>query len=317
MEINTFSNGESFTPRNIDRAGKLFVANGDFIADVQKYRAIRLACLNTTLGILMRARLPERAYIGIRLKRLDSIRRKLMRETANFRLSALDDIIGVRIICASLEDTLQVSKSIESLPESTGKKDYIQNEHYVNTGYRGIHHIMRFEQSISPDEKIKVRFEIQVRSYYQHLWAVWSESFGENIKQGGGADHTGKVKEIIGGLKSSSAYIAEWEGKNPAKRQDSDTLPVYSRKCVLAVAWRQPGGNDVMLRIFKNGAKETVKYLNYLEQKFPHDRGNALLLAGIPDRKDIRKDITKVLMATHPMYVLGRAYPPKYWMPRE
>lgn len=315
-EINVFSGGEPLTRRNIDRAGESFAENRDFVADVQKYRAFRLACLNTTLGILMRTRLPGHALIGIRLKRLDSIHRKLTRKNANFKLSALDDIIGVRVICASLDDVRQTGKSIESLPEFYRQKNYLQGGHYVGTGYRGAHYIMRFEQPISPGEKINVRFEIQVRSYFQHLWAVWSESFGENIKQGGGENLTPKEQGIIGKLKSDANHIAAWENKNPAVRQDKDVLPKCSNKGVLAVAWKSPGGDIAPPHIFGD-AKEAVGHLNYLEQKFPHERGNALLLAGIPAHRDTGKDVVKVLRATHPLYVLGRAYPSEFWLPKD
>lgn len=310
MAVNfSFSDG-TFTRGGIDRAGKEFAQNGKRINDVQKYRAFRMECVSTSLGILERAHLPARAYVGIRLKRLDSIRRKLTRKNQNFNLSGLDDIIGIRLICASFDEVKSVSDSIARLPESVGVKDYTNQVHYVQTGYRAIHHIMKFPQVLSPQQKINVRFEIQIRSYYQHLWAVWSEKYGENIKQGGGSNQTKREQEILDELKSLSERIKKWEDNNPSAVQDAGKLlPPYRNNRVIATVRKQPDGK-IATRIYNNHTS-AVRQLNYWEEEFPHSRSNALLLVGIANEQEI----VKVLNATHPLYAIGRVPHPKILMP--
>ena len=310
MALIAFPSGEIFTHGGIDRIGGRFVENSNIIEDVQKYRAFRMECLNTSLKILNEARLPNRASIGIRLKRLDSIHRKLSRPRHNFKLSRLDDIIGIRLICPSLDDVISTSDSIKRLPEHDKTKDFTQNKHYLATGYRAIHHIMKFQQLVSNERKITVRFEIQVRSYYQHQWAIWSEQYGENIKLGGRVQRTESEEKAIHELQSLSGRIAQWEANNPDLPQDNNTLPRYQGTRAITVVWRQPNGT-VLPMLFHDDLNSAIHQLNYWEQAFPHQRHNALLLAGISERNEV----LKVLAATHPLYVLGRAVAPEHWMP--
>lgn len=310
--VTTFQSGKAFTSNGIDRVGKNFVANRTFFDDVQKYRAFRLECLKTSLSILREAQFPQRVLVGIRLKRLDSIHRKLSRQESNFRLSSLDDVIGIRVICPSLQEVVSFSNSIKGLAAYKTTKDYTEKEHHGGTGYRGIHHIMKFQQSICENRKITVRFEIQVRSYYQHMWAVWSESFGENIKQGGGYDPSEKEEEIKKELELVSKKIAVWENENANQPQDKNRLPLYEKTNIIAVVFKQPS-KDIIFHIFKNNTQGAVKQLNYWEQEFPHQQKGTLLLAGLANSDQIQK----VLSVTHPLYVLGQAYKPEYWMPEE
>ena len=310
MALITFPSGEAFTRKGIDRVGGRFVGNSADVVDVQKYRAFRMQCLNTSLSILDRAILPKRAFIGIRLKRLDSIHRKLSRQGHNFKLSSLDDILGIRVICPSFYDVTSTRDSLISLPEHDKIKDYTQQEHYLSTGYRAVHHIMKFQQHAYEEQKITVRFEIQVRSYYQHQWAIWSEQYGENIKLGGRIQRTELEEKIIYELQSFSERISNWEIGNPDMPQDKGILPQYHGINTIAVVWRQPDGS-IMPRVFHDDIDSAINQLNYWEQTFPHQRHNALLLAGISEYGQI----LKVLANTHPLYVLGRTLAPEYWMP--
>ena len=151
-----------------------------FLAAVQGYRAFRMQCLGTTLGILDACHPPPQSVVSVRLKRLDSIRRKITRPGTNFGLGTLDDVIGVRVICQSVSDVAALSARIASSPEVHRVKNYIEVP--AATGYRGIHHIMRFDQPVATDHFLAVRYEIQVRTYLQHRWAVWSEAHGEKAE---------------------------------------------------------------------------------------------------------------------------------------
>ena len=132
---------------NVNRVGTAFCAAPyapELLAGVQDYRAFRMQCLGTTFRILDACRPPAQSVVSVRLKRLDSIRRKITRRGANFRLGTLDDVIGVRVICQSVSDVIALSARIESSPHIYRIKNYIEAS--AATGYRGIHHIIRFDQ---------------------------------------------------------------------------------------------------------------------------------------------------------------------------
>ena len=236
--------------------------------------------------------------MSIRLKRLDSIRQKIMRRGANFALGQLDDIVGVRVVCQSLSDACALKNRMEKSSNLHRLKDYMDDTGHG--GYRSAHCIMRFDQPISKNEAIGVRFEIQVRSYYQHQWAVWSESLGEDVKVGMGAE------SVHSDLSKLAERIANWELHHPGKIQSE--LPVYAGGKSIAVARR--GKPEPMLS-FHPDVDSAVKYVNYLETRHYAFRRNVLLLVGAATREEAKR----ILRKTHPLYTMSRVIPPEYWMP--
>lgn len=288
----------------IDRIGDAFyqsAQNFQRIAAVQHYRSYRMRCLTTTLEIVDACSVPDKATVSVRLKRLDSIRRKIGRRSTNFTLGRLDDVVGVRIICQDLVAVRALSERIQASRTFYRLKDYIAAP--AHTGYRGINHIMRFHQPVTTTTGVHVRFEIQVRTYLQHRWAVWSESHGEAVKLGVGAhdDHER--------LRALSEKIARWESDNLATRQID--LPRYSGGQSIAVCWR-PRHGPVIPYYFQHEVQNAVGWLNYLETTYPAERENALLLVGVTNPVATRR----LLQITHPLFTGVRVPDPKYWMPR-
>ena len=287
----------------VDRLGAAFCGepqDSELLAGVQGYRAFRMQCLATTLRILDACGPPVQSVVSVRLKRLDSIRRKIGRQGANFRLGTLDDVVGVRVICQTVSDVIALSDRIESSPHFYRIKNYIEDP--AATGYRGIHHIMRFDQPASADRSLTVRYEIQTRTYLEHRWAVWSESHGEKAKIGQADDAHHEL------LRSSSLDIARWEGDNAARAQD-ELLP-YSGVRTIAVCWRPPHGPATTM-LFYDHVSAAVSWLNHLETAYPAQRENALLLVGVADHADIGR----ALRLTHPLYVGARAVHPRFYIP--
>ena len=177
-----------------------------------------MRCLKTTLNIIDSLHPPQRTLISVRLKRLNSIRRKLKRQETQFTLGQMDDIIGVRVICPNLADVLSMNQRIQARSGAYKVKNYTTCPR--ETGYRATHHIMRFQQPLTPDKKIGVRFEIQVRSFFQHRWAVQSEAYGEEVKAGHAPEH---IKDE---LRELSEQIRCWEEANPDKTQAD--MPSYT-----------------------------------------------------------------------------------------
>ena len=288
---------------DVNRLGTAFCAepqSSELLAGVQGYRAFRMQCLATTLRILDACGPPAQSVVSVRLKRLDSIRRKITRRGANFTLGTLDDVIGVRVICQSVSDVIALGGRIESSPHIYRVKNYIEAP--AATGYRGIHHIIRFDQPASADRSLAVRYEIQARTYLQHRWAVWSEAHGEKAKIGrADAVHHEQLRSI-------ALDIARWERDNPARSQD-ELLP-YSGVRTVAVCWRPPRGPATPL-LFHDDVSTAVAWLNHLETAYPAQRENALLLVGVAEHADI----VRALWLTHPLYVGARAVHPRFYIP--
>ena len=287
----------------IDRIGIEFcesAQNLQRIADLQQYRSFRMRCLSTTLTMVEACGIPERAAVSVRLKRLDSIRRKIGRADTDFRLGRLDDVIGVRIICEDLRTVRDFSERIRSSPEFHNARDYIAKP--APSGYRGINHVMRFQQPVTDALAINMRFEVQTRTYLQHCWAVWSESHGEAVKLGVGEE------EIHGQLRGVSEKIGEWENENPATVQMD--LPDYSGGSSIVVCWRMSHGPP-MTHHFLDQVQRAVDHLSFLETNHPAERNNAILLVGVASAVHTGK----LLRLTHPLFS-GVAVPdPEYWMP--
>lgn len=297
-----------FSLGEIDRIGGAFYQsphNLQCIADVQRYRSFRMRCLGTTLAMVDACSVPERAAVSVRLKRLDSIHRKIKRRGTNFTLGRLDDVVGVRVICQDLSTVRDLSERICCSPGFYRPKDYIHSP--AITGYRGIHHIMRFQQPVTRTAGISIRFEIQVRTWLQHRWAVWSEWHGEAAKLGGG---TSEEQEH---LRARSEEIARWETDNPETPQID--LPTYSGGRAIIVCWR-PSSGPITPYYFQDEIQDAVDWLDYLETTYAAKRANALLLVGVTRTAVTRKLLQRLLRLTHPLFITGeRAPDPRHWMP--
>ena len=269
----------------------------DAVERGQEYRTFRMNCLTTTLGIVDSAKLPRHALVSVRLKRLDSIRRKIRRTEFNFKLGGLDDIVGVRVILPTFQGALAMSKRVQQVRQCSKTKDYTAEPR--QTGYRAVHHILLFEQALSAEQSLNVRFEIQVRSFYQHRWAILSESQGEAVKAGSGSeDEHSALMEI-------SERIARWEENNPKAKQAK--LPAYVDNKNIAVVWRKRHFEP----LFYDDMNDAIEFLNYLETTFSAERENALLLVGVSNPKEVQQ----VLRQTHPLYMQSSVIAPEHWMP--
>ncbi len=113
-------------------------------------------------------------YIKSRLKTADSIAQKLIRRgyepTLENARQLIDDIAGIRIICAFTDDIYRVAEIIESQLEISvlKVKDYIKNP--KPNGYRSFHMIIQVPVTLI-DTVENVRLEIQIRTIAMDFWA--------------------------------------------------------------------------------------------------------------------------------------------------
>ena len=132
----------------------------------------RFSVLNEAY-ILEHGRAPV-SSIKTRLKTIPSIREKMERRGIPFSLEAmeegLNDIAGVRVICAFPEDINTMAKTFLQQDDVVllRKKDYITNP--KPNGYRSLHLIIAIPVHLA-DGKRMTKVEIQIRTIAMDFWA--------------------------------------------------------------------------------------------------------------------------------------------------
>ena len=112
--------------------------------------------------------------IKSRLKSLPSIQDKLERKHLPMTLKAieenLNDIAGVRVICAFPEDVYTLANALlkQDDIELIDRKDYIQNP--KPSGYRSLHLIVSVPIFLENEKRI-MKVEIQLRTIAMDCWA--------------------------------------------------------------------------------------------------------------------------------------------------
>lgn len=112
--------------------------------------------------------------IKTRLKTPISIREKLTRRGLDVTVenieACLNDVAGVRVVCAFPEDVRTLAKALLKQDDVTliEKKDYILNP--KPNGYRSLHLIVAVPIYLA-HEKRKMRVEIQLRTIAMDFWA--------------------------------------------------------------------------------------------------------------------------------------------------
>jgi len=177
-----------------------------------EYRNFRSQNLPDILRDIEPALHGSHAVLSARAKRVDTIVRKLRRE-GTMQLPSMADIVGLRIVVASPDEQYKLLTALQSLPvEIASIRDYVKEPQ--DSGYRGIHVIGVVEQ-LMPSAKITAKFtyEVQIRTPYQHIWSTLSESYGEQVKEGGGPE------SIRNFLSSLSENIEAYEGGHTEEQQ--------------------------------------------------------------------------------------------------
>lgn len=121
------------------------------------------------------------AMATYRLKRKESIIKKLYRSNGNFELGAMDDIAGCRAIVNSVSEVYEVYNEILNLKEAgeidiKKTKDYIKNPE--KSGYRSLHIIVK-QTLTQEDIDRQYRIELQIRTKLQHYWSTAVEAMSE------------------------------------------------------------------------------------------------------------------------------------------
>lgn len=115
------------------------------------------------------------SFIKTRIKSLESIYRKLQKNGCEFTLeniqTQLNDVAGIRVVCAFIDDIYTVADLLASQDDITvlQVKDYIKNP--KPNGYRSYHMIIEIPVFFSKG-KTPMRAEVQIRTNGMDFWAT-------------------------------------------------------------------------------------------------------------------------------------------------
>ncbi len=289
---------------SIDRYGVLLVQDRSSQASidgVQCYRKLRLSNLERCHSIVVGAKIPINSLLSARLKRIPSIRRKIERSMlrhAPTKLCRIDDIIGFRLVCNSSCEAAAYSAQLHETAQSR-IKDYVANPQ--RTGYRAVHHVIKIFHEMPSGSTASFTFETQVRTQYQHQWAIWSESYGETTKEGNAQE------DVEQQLLKLSRNIESWEHENPQQRQTH--MSAASDEMLFAIVIRKAGLSPSFEIYRDHEFLEAFKALSYIESTMNED-SDVLLLAG----RASQEDLNRLLQQTHPTY-FRKVVVPDDWDP--
>ena len=120
-----------------------------------------------------------------RVKQRNSLIGKLIRKGHKYSgLDDITDIVGIRIITLFCDDVDRVASYMEKMfdvdwDESIDKRKMHEKNSF---GYNSLHYICRMPKTLCGDgrapEQSSIRFEIQMRSTLQHVWAAMEHDIG-------------------------------------------------------------------------------------------------------------------------------------------
>lgn len=141
-----------------------------------------------------------------RIKRMDSIRKKMTRGTTN--LFRMQDLAGCRAVMADMDGVNAIVAQFQT-DRLKRTNDYIANP--KPDGYRSAHMIVQFQEDGHGRHYHNQTLEVQVRTKLQHAWATAVEAVGsmrnEDMKAGQGDARWLRLMALM------SAHFAEAEGQ--------------------------------------------------------------------------------------------------------
>ncbi|WP_291353405.1 RelA/SpoT domain-containing protein [Desulfosporosinus sp.] len=121
--------------------------------------------------------------VAQRLKRLDSIVKKLEREPT-MSLWTMQDLGGCRVVVPTIDDVYDAAKKYKSSRvRHVLKKEYDYIQQPKRSGYRSYHLVYQYQSDTKETYNRNMLIEIQIRTYLQHLWATAVETMGLFTKQ--------------------------------------------------------------------------------------------------------------------------------------
>lgn len=184
----------------------------------------KLEVLNTEMSLRYQRNPIE--YINCRIKKPVSIVRKLQRKglpatVETLESNVINDIAGIRVICAFIDDIYSIANMLIRQDDITliDKKDYIKNP--KANGYRSLHLIVEVPVFFS-DQTRNMRVEVQIRTIAMDFWA----SLEHQLKYKKQVDNETKIIEELRQCAETIAATDErmLKIRNQINGKDSGTL---------------------------------------------------------------------------------------------
>lgn len=257
----------------LDNMGKRFRDNNEIVGDrklIQDYRHFRSDELASGFNNLTDLLTELPINLSGRLKRTDTLIRKLRRERT-MKLTNMVDIVGFRILVPNAQILFEVREILcDSVLSIKGVKDYITEP--SQSGYQGIHINCETLKKFPGNEiESSLNFEIQLRTYFQHIWSTTSESMGEQVKEGGGSLEDRLI------LNELSDKVRSYESLNGKNEQiyiaPNDMEPVY-----VVINYDKSKGRVLNKQNFFQNFDDAIEHYKYLEDKFSTNFNNEIVL---------------------------------------
>lgn len=315
--------GESATVADRDEALEVLnywrVAHAELLeqaTDKLKEAANAVGCCKNFDGLS-----GELPLITGRLKRADTIIGKLRRQDCSFRLNTMYDIIGCRMVVASIDEVYWVKDYLQKrcdllIREKKGIIDYIASP--KDSGYRSLHIVALLNDECYGYKSLQC--EMQVRTELEHSWATALETYdvvmSNKLKFGGGNPRERRFFALASALFASYEKTGAVPG-TPTKREEIiKELSHIERECNI-LARLSAYSNSVSTVNTLSGLGSSgycVLNVNYEEQTtechvFPEDQVSDAsdLYFELERKKEAGQDVLQVYMPK--IGELSDAYP--------
>ncbi len=263
---------------------------------VRNYRGRRARDLPRIFRRLCDAAGGVHCNISVRAKRTDAIVRKLAR-MGTMALTQMDDIVAARVLCASLGFQ---ERLITALKDDFATSGAVRVKQYLRParrdGYRAVHLIVKMPQvNLAKDGPANFSVELQIRTYFQHLWATMSESFGEQVKEGGGTKAERiYLRELSSKIESFETGHRDYVQKQMARHTTALCFQIISFA-------KKIGAVRDSTEFHESEIESALSYLTMLERRESDQSIEVVLLGASCD--------TDTLQSTHERYYRARGIP--------
>ena len=175
-----------YSRKEIDRAGKIIISNSsdlfeeaDAIVKIVDWRKLHLPVIELLSGhvsSLLADNGISIAFSSQRLKRMTSIKEKLLRSTS-MGLGGVQDIGGGRFVFEDMDSLLRAKDCIANATFPDFTLDHDIYDYIIKpkeSGYRSIHFVYKYTKPESDLDGMRV--ELQIRTKLQHDWATAVET---------------------------------------------------------------------------------------------------------------------------------------------
>jgi hypothetical protein len=134
-----------------------------------------------------------------------------------------------------------------------------------------------------------------VRTYFQHLWASTSESFGETVKEGGGS-------ELVRAYLDDLSNLIRDEEEQASERLQMEEIHQSAGLALYSLQFNHRTKELEQVEPFGDDVHRALRYFGYLEEQAREDLRREIVLLGCSSTVD-------ELKVTHLRYFQPRGVP--------